>query len=38
MLTVFKELNLRSLLKQYFFFELPFYVYMIMGYTLLFSW
>ena len=38
MLYVFKDLYLRSLMYQYLFFELPYYVYMIVGYTLLFSW
>ena len=38
MLYIFKDLSLKTLIYQYFFFEVPYYVYMIVGYTLLFSW
>lgn len=38
MLYVFKEMSLSSNIYQLIFFEVPFYSYMVVGYTLVFSW
>lgn len=38
MLFWFKDMSLRSNFFQYIFFEVPFYFYMIVGYSLNFSW